>query len=120
MALVIRGKTKCSVCGLLLETDQDIVCFPHFLQPDHPLWRFSDSAMHNRCYERWGHHDFFETVLRKRSQIWDDRPKHLKLTADEIDALSAEDRAQFWGAVDAWSAKAAEEIRDFLGSLGRP
>jgi hypothetical protein len=120
MALVIRGKTTCSVCGLILEPNQDVVGFPHFLPPDHRLWRFSDSAMHNSCYEQWEHHDYFGTVLRKRTKLWDDRPAHLKLTAEEIEALSAEKRVQFWSAVDAWSAKALEDIGAVLGSFSRP
>jgi hypothetical protein len=120
MALVIRGKTTCSVCGLVLKSSHDVVGFPPVLPPDHLLWRFSDSAMHRSCYEQWEHHDYFEAVVRKRSQLWDDRPANLKLTADEINALEPEKRVQFWGAVDAWSAKAVEDMRDFLSSLGLP
>jgi hypothetical protein len=61
--------------------------------------------MHNSCYEQWECPDYFEAALRKRSQLWDERPAHLKLTADEINALSPDKRAQFWSAVNGWFAK---------------
>ena len=94
-----------------MESSQDILAVPPVLPPDHPLWRFSDSAMHSGCYEQWEHHDYFEAVLRKHSQLWDDRPANLKLTAEEINALSPESRAR--------SARAVEGMRDFISSLGR-
>jgi hypothetical protein len=50
MALYITGKTPCSICGATLE--QPVVAFPHFVPEAHPLWRFSDTAMHTACYER--------------------------------------------------------------------
>lgn len=53
MTLVIRGKTTCALCGRVLELGETIVGFTHFLGPQHPLWRYSDSAMHRACYERW-------------------------------------------------------------------
>jgi hypothetical protein len=108
------------LCGLVLEPDQDIVGLAPVLPPDHPLWKFSDSAMHELCYEHWQHRDYFESVLRKRSELWDSRPTHLKLKADEINALSKEARAQFWTEVDAWSAKTFEGVKEFLKTLGPP
>lgn len=72
MPLVLRGKSTCSLCGLVLESDQ-IVGLPPVLPPDHPLWRFSDSAMHESCYENWRHRDYFKSVLRKRGELWYDR-----------------------------------------------
>ena len=120
MPLVLRGKTVCSFCGLVLASDQDLVGLPPVLPPDHPLWRFSDSAMHESCYEQGQHREYFETVLRKRNELWDSRPAHLKLKADEISALSKEARDRFWAEVDAWSAKTVEGVREFLRSPGQP
>jgi hypothetical protein len=101
-----------------LESDQDVVGLRHVLPPAHPLWRFSDSAMHELCYEQWEHHDYFESVLRKHSELWDSRPARLKLKANEIAALSKENRARFWTEVDVWSAKTIEGLNEFLRSLG--
>jgi hypothetical protein len=104
----------------VLESGQNIAGLPPVLPPGHPLWRFSDSAMHEACYEHWQHRDHFESVLRKRNELWESRPAHLKLTADEISALSKNDRERFWTEVDAWSAKTLEGVKDFLKSLGPP
>jgi len=55
LAIVIRGKTACSICGRTLLDGDDVVLFPHFIPDDaHPLWRFSDSAMHRVCFQDWG------------------------------------------------------------------
>ncbi len=54
MAIVIRGKTMCSLCDAILSDTDDIVMFPHFISVQtHPLWRFSDSAMHRSCFAGW-------------------------------------------------------------------
>ena len=54
MALISRGKTECSICGVVLEEGDDLVATTHFIadQAD-PLWRFSDSAMHGSCFLEW-------------------------------------------------------------------
>lgn len=54
MALVIRGKTQCAICGKTIEQEDSIVMCPHFIadQSD-PLWRFSDAAFHQFCFINW-------------------------------------------------------------------
>ncbi len=63
MALVMRGKSRCSLCGRVIQHDDALVGFPHFLAPDHRLGRFSDSAMHEECYETWPHRAEFSELL---------------------------------------------------------
>jgi len=55
MALIFRGKSTCSICGDVLADGQPIVAWPHFLPQGDALWRFSDSGMHERCFEMWEH-----------------------------------------------------------------
>jgi hypothetical protein len=45
----------------------DVVATTHFIsdQSD-PLWKFSDSGMHRRCYESWEHRDEFTSRYRER------------------------------------------------------
>ena len=52
MAIVIRGKTKCALCGTLLRDGDEVISFPAFVanQLD-PLWRFSDAAFHSTCFQ---------------------------------------------------------------------
>ena len=60
MALILRGKTKCSICDTVLADDDDIIGTPHFIvDPDDPLWGFSDSGMHRTCFVAWPQRDAF-------------------------------------------------------------
>jgi hypothetical protein len=63
VAIVFRGKTRCSICGAVIDDGADWVGTPHFIQDDaHPLWRFSDSAMHRACFVGWEHADEFRAL----------------------------------------------------------
>jgi hypothetical protein len=54
MALVIGGKTSCPLCDLIIGQDDQIVGTTHFIvDTADPLWRFSDAAMHKRCFLEW-------------------------------------------------------------------
>ena len=56
MAIFISGVTECSICGVVLEEEDDTVGTTHFIS-DHqdPLWPFSDSSMHKSCFLAWPH-----------------------------------------------------------------
>ncbi len=54
MAIVLRGKTKCSICDNVIADVDQIVATSHFISDaNDPLWRFSDSAMHGACFANW-------------------------------------------------------------------
>lgn len=54
MAIVILGLTQCPLCDEILAAGQSTVATSHFIQsPEHPLWRFSDAAMHYDCFQAW-------------------------------------------------------------------
>ena len=54
MALIFFGKTECSICGVVINENDDIVATSHFIaEPSDLLWRFSDSAMHRACFLGW-------------------------------------------------------------------
>jgi hypothetical protein len=47
MALLALGRSRCSICGEVLQPGQVIVATTHFIgDPADHLWRFSDSGMH--------------------------------------------------------------------------
>jgi hypothetical protein len=47
MAIIVQGLTKCPLCAEVIAAGQSIVSTSHFIEsPEHPLWRFSDAAMH--------------------------------------------------------------------------
>jgi hypothetical protein len=77
MAIVIEGRTNCSICDVVMEAGTDIVMFPHFIQDDrHPLWRFSDSGMHCGCFVHW---DKAEAFRQAYDEFWPAlMPRHLR------------------------------------------
>jgi hypothetical protein len=103
-----------------LRADEDVVMHPHVLRSDHPLWRFSDSCMHRACYEQWEHHDYFEAVLNRVSEISQDRPVHLRRSWDEVKHLPPDERKRISDEIDSWSRRAEDELGKFVASLGKP
>ena len=66
MALVIRGKTTCSICGQVQRDGADLVATTHFIRDDaHPLWRYSDSAMHRACFLNWPQANAFRAAFNE-------------------------------------------------------
>ena len=51
MAIILRGKTRCPICGQVLEKGQKLVAFSKFIsdQAD-PLAMFDDAALHEDCF----------------------------------------------------------------------
>lgn len=60
MALMIIGKTECALCRAVIEENEKIVATSHFIaDPKDRLWRFSDAAMHKRCFSEWDQRQVF-------------------------------------------------------------
>jgi len=56
MALIIGGKSTCSICNHILEDGEDLVATTHFIaDKTDPLWRYLDSAIHRSCFLSWEH-----------------------------------------------------------------
>lgn len=60
MAILVPGRSLCSICEGVIESDQDIVAtsgcaFP----PDHELWRHCDAGMHWGCFWSWPQREEF-------------------------------------------------------------
>lgn len=66
MALILFGKTECSLCGNVIMDDDDIVANSHFIADrNDPLWRFSDSTMHRSCFLAWDQREAFVTKFNQ-------------------------------------------------------
>ena len=87
MALFIKGKTPCALCGLPIMTD-DAVLFPAFLGPGHRLHEFSDGVFHSRCFEAWGDRHEFARLYAKFRRIMDSRPRNVSM--EEAERWAAE------------------------------
>jgi uncharacterized iron-regulated protein len=60
MALLFLGKTRCSLCDEVITEALGTLSTTHFIEsPSHPLWRYSDSTMHSRCFQAWSHREAF-------------------------------------------------------------
>lgn len=64
MAIVLRGKTQCALCGHIIQQSDAVRAFPAFIADQtHPLWRFSDAAFHSDCFEHWPERQRFLELL---------------------------------------------------------
>jgi hypothetical protein len=96
MALVIRGTSKCLLCGETLKAQEEIVSFPAFLAPFHQLHRYSDASMHERCFESSEDRNAVTDLYSRWRAIWESRPQNLG-TVSEMEAWSKAAFAEFEG-----------------------
>lgn len=60
MAIIFLGKSDCALCKRVLAASDQIAMFPPFIaDTTHPLRHFSDSAMHQECFDAWEHRSEF-------------------------------------------------------------
>ena len=97
MAILLRGKSRCSLCGKIMTRRDEIVAFTAFLRPVHRLHRFSDAAFHRPCFEGCPERRAVEEVYGRFRRIWDSRPLDATLAESEawarvaFDELSSDD-----------------------------
>lgn len=67
MALIILGKSLCSICRKPLMEDDEIVSFPPFAANRRdPLHRFSDAAFHRVCFAA---EPLAESAIRRSEEV---------------------------------------------------
>lgn len=67
MALVILGKTPCSLCGKPVLQGEATISFTAFVANRRdPLYRFSDAVFHRRCFEQ---DPLSEAALRRSEEV---------------------------------------------------
>lgn len=77
MALIIVGKTKCSICGAVIEDGQPVSSFPHFIQNElDPLAVFNDGAFHLECFRN-------QPLAQKAEKLYDEMLRRL-IPADRV------------------------------------
>jgi hypothetical protein len=94
MAILLRGKTSCPLCGEIIGQDDEVRGFPAFLKPTHRLGKFSDAAFHVRCLIGSDEAADAQSLYEKWLAIWDKRPTDLKSVA-EMDAWGKAAFAEF-------------------------
>ena len=54
MALLLRGKTECALCGEVIGATDEVVGTQHFISdPSDTFFRYSDAVLHKTCFEAW-------------------------------------------------------------------
>lgn len=86
MAIVIRGLSPCSICNEPVGADDEIVATPHFIHNGaHPLWRYSDSAMHRTCFRNWTQAADFRSAY---NTLWNElMPNHPRIMDSDGDII---------------------------------
>lgn len=66
MAIIIRGKTLCPLCGEVLTEEDEIFATSHFISDKtDPLWCFSDAALHRQCFLNWDKKEEFRAKFNE-------------------------------------------------------
>ena len=84
MVLFYPGKTKCGICGRVIDAVDETTMFPAFLGKNHPLRRYSDEVFHAACFRDSPDREEVEHLFAKHRYIWDHRPPDL--TTEEAEA----------------------------------
>jgi hypothetical protein len=93
MALILRGKTECSICNSVINNEDQVVATTHFISDSNdPLWRFSDSVIHKSCFLNWKHkQDFINKYNETHGKIvWGNGTYHRMETDGRISVLKTD------------------------------
>lgn len=94
MAILLRNKTTCPLCGKVIATDDAVRGFPAFLKSTHRLGKFSDATFHENCLATSADATEVQVLYEKWQAIWVNRPLDLKSVA-EMDAWGKSALAEF-------------------------
>ena len=102
MAMILEGSSQCSICERPLYSRDGIVFFGHFISDtEDPLWRFSDSAMHRKCFLSWPPREEFRARQNQdlRQAVYADQTVFQMLqdgTMVKIPANERRDPSKLW------------------------
>jgi hypothetical protein len=64
MSILIRGLTRCPLCGATVTADEEAVLLPAFVWNElDPLTVFNDAAMHKACFEADPRREMVERIV---------------------------------------------------------
>ena len=70
MALLLLGKSTCSLCGKLLHAGEDLVGLPALTDASHPLYAYFDQGFHHECFAQWPHREAALAAVRTDQQLF--------------------------------------------------
>jgi hypothetical protein len=65
MAIIILGKSRCPICGELLQEGDEITGLPAISDLANPLYPYFDAGFHKSCFENWDKRNEIEAILKK-------------------------------------------------------
>ncbi len=74
VAILIRGASKCSLCGATIKHADSVVAFPAFLGRKQRLAKYSDASFHEHCFDKCPDKEAVFAMYEKWCAIWDSRP----------------------------------------------
>lgn len=74
MAIIFLGSSTCSICGAILQEQDAIIGWTAFLNKDYKLWKYSDTGMHEACFNNWEHKAAFEALYKYQPLVDFDDP----------------------------------------------
>lgn len=81
MAIILRGKSLCPLCGRLLLEGESLTALPAIADTAHPLYNFFDSGFHQGCFDEWAYRKEALEEARLDRQHWETSPEYQQLVA---------------------------------------
>ncbi|MGI4737519.1 MAG: hypothetical protein ACRYG7_20320 [Janthinobacterium lividum] len=79
MALLLLGKSTCSLCDGLLHAGEDLLGLPALVDTSHPLYPYFDQGFHQGCFARWQHRETALAAVRADQQRFQDSAEYQQL-----------------------------------------
>ena len=88
MAIIDEKKLQCSLCGKVIDSQDEAIMFPNFLRNTHPLAKFSDAVVHKRCFQECAERANVELLLSRFKELMANAP--LNCTLEEYESWLSE------------------------------
>src|SRR3978361_1172334 len=75
MAILVRGKSKCQLCGRVIGMAAKVVMFTSFLKMTHRFGRFSNGAFQRACFEVYPDREEVERLYKRAGELYKDAPR---------------------------------------------
>ena len=81
MALILRGRSSCSLCSKRLLDGEPVTALPAIADQAHPLLDYFDSGFHRACFESWQHRVEALQAIRLDQQHFEESLEYQALRA---------------------------------------
>jgi hypothetical protein len=120
MAILILGKSRCALCNqVLASAEGTVTTSPFIADRAHPLFRYSDAAMHKLCFLEWPSRHDFVRLFNEAHQTRTGERRYMNgageiHTGEEVDALAGL-CLSFWITLDTlWVRSGLRPLREML------